>query len=314
MATRGSPLARRQTGDVAMLLTQLLPGLRVEEVVVSTSGDRATDVPLDQIGGQGVFVKEVQAAVLAAQADVTIHSAKDLPADTPEGLTIAAVPPRGDVRDAVVGDRLADLAPGATVATGSARRRAQLANLRPDLTFVDLRGNMARRVARAADPDVGAVVVAKVALDRLGWTARISEVIGTDVLLPQVGQGAIAVECRADDDDVLALLAGIDDRWSHRAVDAERACLRALGASCSGPVGAWAESVAGDAGLLHLQAMTASPDGRILVRSSLRGRDPDALGVALAAHLMDECGGRSVDEVVRSGADAVADAVAVRTP
>ncbi len=170
----------------------------VELVVIATSGDQRRDVPVWELGGQGVFVKEVQAAVLDGRADVAVHSAKDLPSWTPEGLVLAAITERADPRDALVGTRLADLQPGAQVATGSVRRRAQLAWVRPDLTFTGLRGNIGTRLERV--PDGGAVVVAAAALARLGLLDRAAEILPTAVMLPQVGQGAIGVECRAGDD------------------------------------------------------------------------------------------------------------------
>ena len=299
LATRGSPLALRQAEMVSSLLVGAVPSLSVELVVVRTRGDRQADVPLARIGGQGVFVKEVQSAVLDGQADVAVHSAKDLPSATPDELVIAAVPPRADPRDSLVGSGLADLAPGARVATGSARRRAQIANLRPDLTFVELRGNIGTRLARATDGTVDAVVVAQAALDRLGWSDRAVEILSPTALLPQVGQGSLALECLGAADEVLALLAPLDDGPSHRALVAERSLLAAVGGSCTLPIGAWAEPTDGSpsgaaGGAMRLHAMIASADGRVLVRTHRLGSDPGPLGVALAGQLLDGCGGRSV--------------------
>jgi len=292
IATRGSPLARLQAGIVAGLLAASGAG-DPEFVVVRTEGDRR-DEPIDRIGGQGLFVKEVQEAVLAGRADLAVHSAKDLPPGTPEGLVVAAVPPRADPRDGLVGRRLADLAPGAVVATGAARRRAQLANVRPDLTFVDLRGNMEKRVARARraespDGDVDAVVVAVAALERLGWMDRLAEILPLSVMLSQVGQGALAVECRADDEATRAALNAVDDPVSHRCLRAERALLGAVAGDCSMPVGALARSTEGDQ-TLSLEAMAATGDGRVLMRARLRGDDPEQLGRQMAVYLQDECG------------------------
>lgn len=292
LATRGSPLARRQADLVAEALVAARPGLDVVPVVVRTGGDREPDVPLDRIGGKGVFVKEVQAAVLEGRADAAVHSAKDLPPETPGGLVLAAVPERGDVRDALVGRPLAALAPGAVVATGSARRRAQLANARPDLTFVDLRGNMDRRLRAAESGAAGAVVAAAAALDRLGWSARAAEILPVSVMLPQVGQGALALECRDDDGATASLLAAIDHPPSRRAVESERALLAAVGGSCALPVGALARAVGGT---LCLEAMVASGDGRVVVRASGQGDDPGPLGRALAHRLVHEAGGASIE-------------------
>ena len=201
LATRGSPLALRQTEMVSELLRRADPGLDVEPVVVRTQGDQQASVPLDQIGGQGVFVTEVETAVTDGRADAAVHSAKDMPSTMGAHLVLGAVPPRADPRDGLVGCTLAGLPAGGLVATGSARRRAQLAYLRPDLVFTELRGNMARRVAVGEDGGVSAVVVAVAAMERLGWLDRLSDVLDPMDVLPQAGQGAIAVQCRADDED-----------------------------------------------------------------------------------------------------------------
>ncbi len=285
LATRGSPLARWQATRVAELLAQTAG--TVEIVVVETTGDRRTDVPIAEIGGQGVFAREIQTAVLEGRADLAVHSAKDLPALTPPGLELASVPERADPRDALVGSRLEDLPTGATVATGSVRRRAQLAWLRPDLGFVELRGNMARRLERSEE--VGAGVVALAALDRLGLRDRVTEILEPSLLLPQVGQGALAVECRADDAATLALLAGIDDHGAHRALRAERAFLAELGGGCSLPVGALA--TLGPDGGIALEGLLASRDGRTVLRRTSTGDDPEVLGRRLARDLLERDGG-----------------------
>ncbi|MGH9083706.1 MAG: hydroxymethylbilane synthase, partial [Acidimicrobiales bacterium] len=191
---------------------------------------------------------------------------------------------------------------GAAVATGSARRRAQLANLRPDLTFVELRGNMATRVGRADDGSVAAVVVAAAAMDRLGWAGKVAERLAPALVLPQVGQGALAVECRADDAGTAALLAAIDDAAARRTLVAERALLAALSGSCAVPVGGWAEP---DGEGLRLHGMVASGDGRVVVRAASVGRDPEELGRVLARHLMEDCGGAGVDEWAAGAAEPV---------
>jgi hydroxymethylbilane synthase len=281
-ATRGSPLARWQAEHVASLLDD-----DVELVVVETAGDRNRDVPIWQIGGQGAFVKEVQAAVLEGRADFAVHSAKDLPSETPEGLVIVAVPLRGDPRDALVGGRLDDLPPGARVATGSVRRRAQLAAYRPDLTFVGLRGNMDTRIAKAREHS--AVVVAAAALQRLGRDDVITEILEPGVVLPQVAQGALAVECRAGDDATRAQLAAIEHGPSRLAVDAERAFLAELGSGCDLPVAAHALPEA--VGRLTLTGLIASGDGRVVLRHSATDVDPEKLGRAVARHLLDDAGG-----------------------
>jgi hydroxymethylbilane synthase len=291
-----------QAHRVAELLEARSPGARsdhptCEIVVIETTGDRLADVPVHRIGGQGAFVTEVQTAVLDGRADIAVHSAKDLPSLTPRGLVLACVPERADPRDALVGSRLAELRPGAPVATGSVRRRAQLAWLRPDLTFVELRGNMATRLEKAVA--VGAGVVAVAALERLGRQDEIAEVLDTGTLLPQVAQGALAVECRADDDQVREVLDGIDDAVAHRAVRAERAFLGALGGGCTLPIGALATpsgfGPATEDGELSLEGLLASRDGRILLRRRCSDDDPVELGRRLAADLLDH-GGLVLDD------------------
>jgi len=293
VATRGSALARWQADHVAVLAQKAEPGLVVETVVVETSGDRRRDVPIWELGGKGVFVKEVQAAVLEGRADVAVHSAKDLPSLTPEGLVIGAVPERADVRDALVGATLTALAPGAVVASGSLRRRAQLAHMRPDLRFEGLRGNIATRLARAERDDIAAVVMAAAALDRLGLSERIAERLDPDVMLPQVGQGALAVECRADDTDTRCLLDRIEHSPSRRVVDAERGFLAELGGDCSVPAAAHA-TIAGDR--LRVRGLVASADGGTVVRHELAGPASSgaALGRSVARQLLDDHGGAAL--------------------
>jgi len=283
-ATRGSPLARWQAEHVAALLRAVDPDLSLELVVVDTRGDRQLDVPIWELGGKGVFAKEVQAAVLDGRADLAVHSAKDLPSVTVPGLVIAAVPERGDPRDALVGATLAALPAGAEVATGSLRRQVELWRHRPDLRFVSLRGNMQSRLAKAADHD--AVVVAATALDRLGLAEAIAERLSTDVVLPQVGQAALAVECRADDEGLRSLLSHVEHGPTRRRVDAERAFLAELGGDCSLPAGAHA-TIDGEA--LVLTAFLAAPDGAAVLRATRTGLG-SSLGAEVARHLLDHGG------------------------
>jgi hydroxymethylbilane synthase len=289
VATRGSALARWQADHVVALLHKADPGIEAQAVIVETSGDRRRDVPIWELGGKGVFVKEVQAAVLDGRADLAVHSAKDMPSSTPDGLVIGAVPERADVRDALVGARLDDLPEGALVATGSLRRRAQLAHLRPDLRFEGLRGNMDTRLDRVGRDGVAAVVVAAAALDRLGWGDRIDERLDVAAMLPQVGQGALAVECRTDDDARCAL-GRIEHAPARRAVDAERGFLAELGGDCSLPAAAHA-TLAGDS--LRVRGLLATTDGATVLRHELSGpaSAAAALGRSVARHLLDEQGG-----------------------
>ncbi len=302
LATRGSPLARWQADRVATRLRD--QGVETSVVVVETEGDRKPTTPIDRFGGRGVFVREVQAAVVRGEADAAVHSAKDLPASADllvPGLVIAAFPERGDSRDLVVGSRLQDLGTGATVATGSARRRAQLANLRPDLLFVELRGNIGSRLGRVGDGGVDAVVVAKAAVDRLGWVPPAgvpTEALGVRVMVPQVAQGALAVECREEDEVARAVLRAVDDGDARILVEAERAFLAELGGGCTLPVGAnacWAQP-AGDASAhrFSLTGMIAAYDGRMVLRHTVAGTDPTDAGRAMAEFLLDEAGGREL--------------------
>ncbi len=301
LATRGSPLALRQTELVAEALRAAHPGLEVATVVVRTRGDENSSATLDEIGGQGVFVTEVEASVSGGRADAAVHSAKDMTSVMAPHLVLTAVPARADPRDGLVGCALADLPAGGLIATGSARRRAQLASLRPDLVFTDVRGNMARRVAMGEDGSVSAVVVAVAAMERLGWTDRLSDVLDPVDVLPQAGQGAIAVQCRRDDGETRRLLAAVDDDPSHRALRAERAVLATIGGSCTVPVGAWAETLESlgerGGGALRLHGLIASADGRTVVRMRREGRadeHPEAVGAELARALM-EGGGAAVE-------------------
>ncbi len=300
LATRGSPLALRQTELVSELLRRAHPGLAVEPLVVRTRGDQDASSPLDQIGGQGVFVTEVEAAVGDGRADAAVHSAKDMPSVMPAGFVLGAVPRRADARDGLVGSTLAGLPAGGLVATGSARRRAQLAALRPDLVFTDLRGNMARRVAVAEEGRASAVVVAVAALERLGWESRLSDILDPVDVLPQAGQGAIAVQCRADDDETRRLLAAIDHGPSQRALRAERAVLAGLGGSCTVPVGAYAEPD-GDGTALRVSGLVASGDGHTVIRLARHGEDPETVGAEVARALLS--GGGAAIEGFGDGGD-----------
>ncbi len=237
LATRGSPQASTQAQAVADQLHETT-GRAVELVLVETTGDRRQDVALHVIGGQGVFVKEVQQAVLDGRADAGVHSAKDLPSTSADGIVVAAYTRRRDPADALIGRSLAELAEGATVATGSVRRRAQLAVVRPDLRFAELRGNIATRLGKV--PEGGSIVMAVAALEVLGLTDRVADRLDPARFVPAVGQGCVAVEARTGDEETIELLAALDDPASREAVTVERAFLAELGAGCALPVGAHA--------------------------------------------------------------------------
>ena len=297
IATRGSALALWQADHVTALIADVATSrgvdIRVEKVIVETMADQRLDIPIDAMGGKGVFVKEVQAAVLDGRADLAVHSGKDLPAVTPDELVIAAVPERGDVRDALVGSTIDGLPQGGHVASGSIRRRAQLASIRPDLVFSGLRGNIATRLERAVEFD--AIVMAAAAIERLGLSLsdRIVEIIEPSVMLPQVAQGALIIECRADDEPTRSLLSPMDHATSRAAVDAERAFLFELGGDCDLPVAAHAVL---DGGSMTIDALIASPDGAVMLRDSRRCAVADgvATGRAIARHLLDDAGGAAL--------------------
>ena len=297
LATRGSALALWQADHVAGLVRSAAAArgvtVTVERVVVETMADQRLDIPIDAMGGKGVFVKEIQAAVLDGRADVAVHSGKDLPAITPESLVIAAVPERGDVRDVLVGSTIDGLPEGGHVATGSIRRRAQLAAMRPDLVFSGLRGNIATRLDKADAFD--AIVMAAAAIERLGipMTDRVTQVLEPSVMLPQVAQGALVVECRRDDRSTLELLSVIEHGPSRTCVDAERAFLAELGGDCDLPVAAHAVL---DGGHLVIDALIAAPDGSVMLRDSRRcpvAEGPDT-GRSIARHLLDDAGGSAL--------------------
>lgn len=297
LATRGSALALWQADHVAGLVRNVAAArgvtVTVEKVVVETMADQRLDIPIDAMGGKGVFVKEIQAAVLDGRADAAVHSGKDLPAITPESLVIAAVPERGDVRDVLVGSTIDGLPEGGHVATGSIRRRAQLAALRPDLVFSGLRGNIATRLDKADAFD--AIVMAAAAIERLGipMTDRMTQVLDPSVMLPQVAQGALVVECRRDDRSTLELLSVIEHEPSRACVDAERAFLAELGGDCDLPVAAHAVL---DGAHLVIDALIAAPDGSVMLRDSRRCpvAEGPSTGRAIARHLLDDAGGSAL--------------------
>ena len=267
------------------------PAIEIEFVIVETVADRRLDISIESMGGKGVFVKEVQEAVLDGRADLAVHSAKDLPAVGVDGLVLAAITERADPRDVLVGARYESLPIGAHVATGAQRRRAQLAFHRPDLRFSELRGNIATRLAKAAAFD--AIVMAKAALDRLepelrasGAMPEIVDVLDPAVMTPQVGQGALAVECRAGD-DVFRRLVAIEHAPSRRAVDAERAFLAELGGDCNLPAGAYATLVSDE---IQITGVLCAPNQPMLVKETRLGRDPQLVGRLVARNLIEALG------------------------
>jgi hydroxymethylbilane synthase len=290
IATRGSALALCQTALVRERLiaahAELGRAGAVEIVTIRTTGDRVQDRPLAEIGGKGLFAKEIEEALYDGRADLAVHSLKDLETRLPAGLALAAILPRADPRDALIARSAADLTAlprGARVGTSSLRRRAQLLSRRPDLAIVPLRGNVDTRLARLAAGAVDAIVLALCGLERLGRAGLATAILEPAIMLPAVGQGALALECRADDEEVRNLLRPLDDPETALCVAAERAMLAALDGSCRTPIAGLAE-IAG--GRLRIEGLLATPDGGAMIRARREG--PAAAAAALGADLGDE--------------------------
>jgi hydroxymethylbilane synthase len=285
LGTRGSALARAQTEVVIALLTAAWPELACETKVISTTGDRtqASGEPLPEIGGKGLFTAELERALGEEVIDVAVHSLKDLPTEDAEGVAVGAVGRRDDVRDCLVArdkGTLGELPAGSAVGTSSLRRAAQLRALRPDLDVRSIRGNVDTRVRKVRDGEYEAAVLAAAGVLRLGLEAEVAEWLEAEVMLPAPGQGALGLQCRADDAEMLALLAAIDDARARAETTAERAFLRTLGAGCAAPVAALAVATATPR--VRLQGLVASVDGTQMVRVQGEG-DPPAVGEQLAS-------------------------------
>ncbi len=292
IATRRSRLALWQAEHVKKRLQARHPGLSVELLPMSTRGDELLDRRLDEAGGKGLFVKELELALEARRADIAVHSMKDMPADLPPGFMLGAILEREDPRDAFVStafESLCAMPKGAVVGTSSLRRGAQIASRYPGLEIRLLRGNVETRLAKLDRGEYGAAILAVAGLVRLGLEARIRARIDVEDSLPAPGQGAIGIECRQDRADILALLAllaPLADATAERCVRAERAVSRALGGSCTLPLGAYAEPAADPAGgRLRLRALVASPDGRRLARADCEGADAEAVAADAVAEL-----------------------------
>ena len=284
VGTRGSRLALCQTDWVVGELRSLDPDLCVEVRVIKTEGDKILDVPLARIGDKGLFVKELEAALLSGEIDFAVHSAKDLPTATPDGLCIAAIPERVDPSDVLIssGLGLVDLPPGAKIGSSSLRRRAQLHNFRADFEICDLRGNLDTRLRKLEAGEFDAIVLAYAGLHRMGWADRVTEKIPTEICLPAVGQGALAIEAR-EGSEVVGILQRLDDAQTRAAVLAERSLMRALEGGCQVPIGALGTV---EDGTITLQGVVASLDGRSLVMGDASGDDPESVGQKLAQVLL----------------------------
>lgn len=286
IATRQSPLALWQAEHVQARLQSLAPQAVVQLLGMTTEGDRRLGVRLAEIGGKGLFVKELETAMLEGRAHLAVHSMKDVPAELPPGFVMAAIMQRADVRDVLVsreGYSLMSLPVGARIGTSSLRRCAQLLLHRPDLQIVDVRGNVGTRMGRIDSGDVVAVVLAQAGLDRLGIKTHAQVPLTVEQSLPAGGQGALGIEVRTDSRAVLALVEQLADAQTSRCVAAEREVGRLLGGGCTMPLGAFAEQTAD--GTLHLRALLAQPDGRRVLRAEAQGVDAIALGAAVAEQL-----------------------------
>lgn len=288
VGTRGSLLARTQTQWVVEQLQAVSPESSFTTTIYKTQGDKVLDVALSQIGGKGLFTKELEDGLLAGEIDLAVHSLKDMPTELPPGLVLGCTPPREDPRDVVItadGKGLLDLPMGALVGTSSLRRVAQLRAARPDLQFVPIRGNVDTRLRKLEEGQVAALVMAAAGLHRAGFQARISEYLDPEICLPAVGQGALAVEIRQADAYTGRLVGLLHDPETAKAVQAERAFLARLQGGCQVPCGAYAEV---DFGHLHLSGLIASVDGTQVLRAEVEGSiaEASALGRSLADELL----------------------------
>lgn len=295
IGSRGSTLALWQAEWVQARLKELAPELSVSLLRIKTSGDKILDVPLAKVGGKGLFVKEIEEALLCKEIDLAVHSMKDVPTVLPPGLALLCVPKREDPRDAFLGRggvRFRDLPAGAKVGTSSLRRQAQLLHVRPDLKINMLRGNLDTRLRKLKEGEFDAIVLAAAGLTRLGWTEWVTEYLPVDTCVPAIGQGALAIEGRADDEFIANLLKPLEDRATRVAVTAERALLDRLEGGCQVPIAGHA-SLEGDRVLLD--ALVASVDGRDVIRDRLTGKASEApnVGRELAERLLAK-GGRAI--------------------
>ena len=290
IATRESRLALWQAEHVAALLRNKHPELNVELVPMTTQGDRILDRPLADIGGKGLFIKELELAMSEHRADIAVHSMKDVPSDMPPGFMLAAMLPRADPRDAFVSSRyksFASLPQGARVGTSSLRRQCQLKHARPDLELITLRGNVDTRLRKLDEDHYDAIILAAAGLIRLGLESRITEYFGADQSVPAVGQGIIGIECRDDDARNIAYVKALNDNEAWQCASAERAFAQRLEGSCQSPIAGFA-TLNGDS--LQLHGVIGSPDGREMYRGSQQGAIADAqsIGVRLAEALLKD--------------------------
>ena len=302
IATRRSKLALWQAEWVKSQLEAIDPDLQVELNKIKTTGDKILDVPLSQVGGKGLFVKEIEEAMLRGEADLAVHSMKDVPAELPEGLHLSAICKREDPRDAFIAGKgiksISELPQGANVGTSSLRRICQLLNKRPDLNIIQLRGNVDTRLRKLAEGEFDAIILATAGVKRLGFADRITEKISTDISLPAIGQGAVGIECRVDDEFINGLLSGLNHEETWICVTAERALLKRLEGGCQVPIAAYAQLAEEK---LSIQGLVGSVDGKTLIKDEISGKPEDAgsLGTTLAEKLLAEGAKEILDEVYK---------------
>ncbi|MFC4767879.1 hydroxymethylbilane synthase [Effusibacillus consociatus] len=298
VGTRQSSLALTQTNWVCSQLESIYPGLNIETEKIVTKGDRILEVTLSKVGGKGLFVKEIEQALLDKTVDFAVHSMKDMPAEMPEGLIIAAVPEREDPRDVLIsrdGRTFSELPKGAKVGTSSLRRAAQLKAARPDLEILPLRGNIDTRLRKLEEEGLDAIILAAAGLSRMGWLNRATERLSVDICIPAVGQGALAIQCRADDEDMIDLLAALEHQATRLEVRAERAFLGKLNGGCQVPIGGYAEY---HDQTVSLRGIVGTPDGETLLKDFAEGDNPEELGLLMAEKLLEK-GARKILADVR---------------
>ncbi|MBG0776807.1 MAG: hydroxymethylbilane synthase [Desulfovibrionaceae bacterium] len=311
IATRGSKLALWQANHIKDRIQAEHPGVAVDLEIIKTTGDKILDVPLARVGGKGLFVKEIEEALLDGRADLAVHSMKDVPVELPEGLVLGVIPEREQPTDAFLSVRhaaLEDLPRGAKVGTSSLRRQAQLLALRPDLNIVSLRGNVDTRLRKLMDGEFDAIIMASAGVNRLGLSAPMRQELGPPRFLPAIGQGALGIEFREDDEETAELLEFLDDYATHVCVDAERGFLTGLDGGCQVPIAGYATLVMGDDpdgedDEVLLTGLVADDKGERVVRREARGPAEDAyeLGEALAEEVLEAGGGAILEEVYERG-------------
>lgn len=300
IATRGSMLALWQAEWIKSQIKELVPGIEIELNKIKTTGDKILDVPLAQVGGKGLFVKEIEEALLRGEADLAVHSMKDVPTEFPEGLHLPTITKREDPRDAFIAGKgiksFNDLPQGANVGTSSLRRICQLLNRRPDLKITQLRGNVDTRIRKLDEGEFDAIILAAAGVKRLGREEKITEKIPIDVSLPAIGQGAVGIECRTDDEFTNNLLKSLDHYETSVCVRAERAFLKRLEGGCQVPIAAYARLKEGD---IFIEGLVGSLDGKLLIKASMQGRpeDSEALGIELAEDLLSKGAKEILEEV-----------------